>query len=81
VNLCCHFYLQVGSLVDGSDDKADRNSIYKYYDNLSSSEFEDTTSTRTTLVQTIRQLKPGEEILVYYGSEYSFTAMPTTTSQ
>jgi hypothetical protein len=68
-------------LVDGSDYKADRNSIYKYYDNLSSSEFEDTTSTRTTLVQTIRQLKPGEEILVYYGSEYSFTAMPTTTSQ
>ena len=78
MNLFCHFYLQVGSLVDGSDYKEGRNSIYKYCDNLSSSEFGDTTSTRTTLVQTIKQLNPGEEVLVYYGSEYNITAMPTT---
>jgi hypothetical protein len=72
--------VQVGSLVDSSDIKSGRNAVYRYLDTISSAVFGFDTPTRTTLVQTIKQLKHGDEILVFYGSEYNISAMPTTSS-
>jgi hypothetical protein len=71
-------YGQVGSLVDSADLRKDRNAVYRYYNKQSSAVFGDYTATRTTLVQTKKSIKPGEQILVYYGSEYQRTAMPAT---
>ena len=73
-------FVQVGSLVDSSDIKSRRNAVYRYLDTISSAVFGFDTPTRTTLVQTIKQLKHGDEILVFYGSEYNISAMPTTSS-
>ena len=69
-------HVQIGSLVDGADEKGGRNAAYKYFDTPSSAEFGDFSVTRTTLVQTTRHLKAGEEVLVFYGSEYKASAMP-----
>lgn len=71
--------MQVGSLVDSADIRGGRNAVYKYINAVPSAVFGDYTITRTTLVQTTKQLKAGEEVLVYYGSEYKSSAMPTAT--
>jgi hypothetical protein len=76
VTLFCLVYVQVGSLIDGSDKKNDRNAVYKYFNTLPSGEFGEFSLTRTTLVQTIKHLKIGDPVLVFYGTEYKNSAMP-----
>jgi hypothetical protein len=74
-------YMQVGSLVDSSDLRNGRNAVYKYINSLGTSDFGGSHSSRTTLVQTVKPLQVGEQVLVFYGSEYKNTAMPKNTQE
>jgi hypothetical protein len=73
--------MQVGSLVDSSDLRNGRNAVYKYINSLGTSDFGGSHSSRTTLVQTVKPLQVGEQVLVFYGSEYKNTAMPKNTQE